>query len=386
MLLLAALLACAAPVVAAAARRSAAASGEAGTHAAPVAIAAPPTATAAMAATAVPGSAQVAVPGSAPPSEPGDGSTERSSAGGPAGDANVDTASRCPPPPQPPDAATAQALAAQASDHGFLWRIRKHGRSSYLYGTLHVGRLAWDFPGPALRAAWAATDTLALELDLTDERTQAQLQQAIARAPHVTLPAPLAQRLARLVAQACVPPHTLDAMPPALQAATLEAVAGRADGLEPAYAQENALAALAQAGGRRIVGLETVGEQLDALLPPDRAETIASVEAAIAPLEHGDGGRETLRRLVAIWRDSDLRALQHYPTWCDCMNSAADRRAMHRLIDERNVHLAARIDALHVQGHAVLAAVGALHMVGPHGLPRLLAARGYVVEQLLPSR
>lgn len=297
--------------------------------------------------------------------------------------ATAEAPSRCPPLPQPPDAATAQALAVQAGDHGFLWRITRHGHSSYLYGTLHVGRLAWDFPGPALRAAWAQTDTLALELDPTDATTQAQLQQGIAQAPHIALPAPLAHRLARQVAQACVPPHALDAMPPALQAATLEAVAGRVDGLEPAYAQENMLAGRAQADGRRIVALETVDEQLRALLPASRADTIASVEAAIAPLERNDE-LATLRQLVAIWRDGELRRLQDYPAWCDCMDTAAERRAMQRLIDERNPRLAARIDALHAQGRAVLAAVGALHMVGPHGLPRLLAARGYRVEQLLP--
>jgi uncharacterized protein YbaP (TraB family) len=30
----------------------------------------------------------------------------------------------------------------------------------------------------------------------------------------------------------------------------------------------------------------------------------------------------------------------------------------------------------------VFAAVGALHMTGPQGLPRLMAARGYLVERI----
>jgi uncharacterized protein YbaP (TraB family) len=290
---------------------------------------------------------------------------------------------RCPPDPQPPTPDQARELAAQATDHGFLWRITKNGHSSYLYGSMHVGRLAWAFPGPALREAWAHTDTLALELDLTDPTLQAQMQQAIARSPQPALPASLRDRLARQVALACVPPHALDALPPAMQAATLSAVAGRPDGLEPAYAQEEALAGMAVAQQRRIVGLETAAEQVRALLPATRREAVAMVEEAIEPLEH-DGGLASLRQLTQVWATSDLAALEDYPSWCDCVRNAEERREMRHLLDDRNPHLAERIDALHAQGRQVLAAVGALHMAGPVGLPRLMAARGYEVEQLLP--
>src|SRR5262245_34107175 len=74
----------------------------------------------------------------------------------------------CPPPPQAPTADQLQAAQREARDRGFLWRISKQGRSSYLYGTLHVGKLPWVFAGPRLREAIANTDTLALELDVTD--------------------------------------------------------------------------------------------------------------------------------------------------------------------------------------------------------------------------
>jgi len=44
--------------------------------------------------------------------------------------------------------------------------------------------------------------------------------------------------------------------------------------------------------------------------------------------------------------------------------------------------LADRIDALHMQGKRVLAAVGALHMTGNKGLPKLMAERGFSVERI----
>ena len=61
-----------------------------------------------------------------------------------------------------------QAAQRDARDRGFLWRVTKQGRSSYLFGTLHLGKMPWIFHGPRLREALAQTDTLALELDLTD--------------------------------------------------------------------------------------------------------------------------------------------------------------------------------------------------------------------------
>ena len=42
------------------------------------------------------------------------------------------------------------------------------GRTSWLYGTVHVARLPWMFPGPAVVKALNASRTVALELDMLD--------------------------------------------------------------------------------------------------------------------------------------------------------------------------------------------------------------------------
>ena len=55
----------------------------------------------------------------------------------------------CPPVAEKPTAEALQAAARQARDHGFLWRISKDGRTSFLYGTMHVGKLDWAVPGPS---------------------------------------------------------------------------------------------------------------------------------------------------------------------------------------------------------------------------------------------
>ena len=79
------------------------------------------------------------------------------------------------------------------------------------------------------------------------------------------------------------------------------------------------------------------------------------------------------RRIVERSVDSRRRYL-------DLMEREGDAHA------DRNTALAARIDALHAAGQRLLVAVGALHMSGPEALPRLLAARGFEVKPVLPSK
>ena len=291
----------------------------------------------------------------------------------------------CPPEAQMPSAEEVQAGMRTARDRGFLWRIDKNGHSSYLYGTLHVAKLAWTFPGPRMAQAMAASDTLALELDLHDPAVLRSLADGLAAAAgrplDEPLPEPLRQRLARLAATECVSSDAFAGLSPELQIATLLSVAGRRDGLQPAYGIDDALSSWGHATGKAVLSLETPATQLRALLQPDAAAQISFVEAALDELESGRA-RPQLARMAQVWADADLDTLTRFEEWCECLKTGSDRDAMTRLVDARNPALAADIDALHTSGKRLFAAVGSLHMVGPGGLPARLAKRGYRVERI----
>jgi hypothetical protein len=266
-----------------------------------------------------------------------------------------------------------------ARDRGFLWRISKDGRDSYLYGTIHVGRFEWAFPGPTLVQAFRATDVLALEVDLGDpQRAQAAMARPTGAPP---LPPALAARLQRQIDLACLPAAALASLHPVMQAMTLAVLAGRWDGLDPAWGQEQVLAAMAQATRRRVIGLETPELQIAALLPSGHDRALAMVTQLLDQLEQGSVRRQ-MQRLGAAWEAGDLEAFERYETWCECVQDDADRAFMRRINDDRNPGLADRIDALHREGRRVFAAVGALHMSGPKALPALLRERGYEVQRV----
>ncbi len=286
----------------------------------------------------------------------------------------------CPPPPAAPSAAQWQAAQRDARDLGLLWRLSKDGRDSWLFGTIHVGKLAWSAPGPALRQALAQSDVLALEIDPTDAMLAARLQQAARQAPPADDPA-LRQRLQAQAAAACLNGDALQGLHPMLQLLTLTLLQARTQDLDAAFSQELMLARTARAAGLRVVALETEEQQIGALMPADALQMRRLVEQSLEQLESGRGGT-VLRRMAEAWAAGDLDTLQRHAEWCECADTEEQRAWLRRLNDERNDHLARGIDALHRRGQRVFAAVGALHMTGPRALPGLLQQLGYKVQRV----
>jgi uncharacterized protein YbaP (TraB family) len=285
----------------------------------------------------------------------------------------------CPPMPQSPTTAQAQDWAANAPDRGLLWRISRGGHSSYLFGSLHVGKADWAYPGPALRRAWAETEVLAVELDPAD------VGPALAMVPKSEpLPPALARRVEAQARAACLPAGALSTLPAMLQVSTLTLLEARRDGFDAGFGQDLMLIAMAKAESRPVQSLETLDEQLTAL-EPDPAELPAVIDGTLRQLQRGQV-RAPLRKLAQAWSRGDMKTLADYPRWCGCAVNAAEKAWLKRVNDERNRQLAARIDALHGAGQRLLVAVGALHMSGPDALPKLLAARGFEVQAVLPAK
>jgi len=293
-------------------------------------------------------------------------------------------AAGCPPAPLQPDAMQLEAGLRAARDRGFLWEVRRAGdEPSYLYGTVHAARRDWMFPGPRVRAALLASDTLALELDLLDADIQRRMTAALAAAEpsRLTLSPALQQRIAARALADCVAPELLARLGPEMQVVTLTLLAARREGLEAAYGIDLFLAGFARGLGRPVVSLETPEQQVRALLAGSRAEALALIDSGLAELESGRA-RTLLARIAGVWAESDHADLLRYPEWCDCRRTPTEVAALRRLLDDRNPALADGIDALLRRGARVFAAVGSLHLVGPNGVPALLAQRGYQVERI----
>ena len=166
-----------------------------------------------------------------------------------------------------------------------------------------------------------------------------------------------------------------------MQGITYTLLDARWDDLHAAWAQEVMLAGLAKRTGRPVIALETPQTQVDALFTSDTPEALRRLEQMLEQLEAGKP-RQQMLKLATVWEQGNLEELANFEQWCECILSEEDREMMQRLQTDRNPGLAARIEQAHAEGE-VFAAVGALHMTGPQGLPALLRARGFAVERIV---
>lgn len=292
----------------------------------------------------------------------------------------AEPAATCPPPLSLPTQAELRAMAAHVQDRGLLWRVQDGERTSWLYGTLHVGKREWMQPGHTIVRALYGADLLALELNVLDPQVIQQLLEGFkAHANTPALPAELEARLAQQRKQACA--DNLRTQRPDAQLVGLVSQLGRRQGLQAELGADLVLAGMAQTLRKPVVGLESVQTQLQELFSDDPAEVEETVRDGLRQLEDRKAP-QILQLMAETWADGNAQKLESYADWCDCMHSERERAKFKSLMDGRNPGMAEGIARLLQQGKTVFAAVGALHMVGPMGLPALLRQKGYRVERV----
>ena len=283
-----------------------------------------------------------------------------------------------------PSAEERAKASEQARDRGFLWRVSKGGKSSYLYGTIHLARRDWMFPGPQVSAALKASQVVALELDITDTALMQRLQAGLAAKPGepgAKLPDDLATRLLAQLRVACAPNEMLTAMSPEMVGALLVMMSARRDGLDANYGIDPALAHLARREKKTVVSLETPELQLKLMRSQSATDLRESLEKVLSDLEQ-DRTRPLLLRVAQVWAEGQDSEMERYREWCDCAHTELEQATLKAMLDDRNPAMAERVDALHSGGQTVFAAVGSLHLFGPQALPALMAQRGYRVERI----
>ena len=292
----------------------------------------------------------------------------------------VAQAASCPTKASMPSSGEMKAIARAAQDRGLLWRVSNGGRESWLYGTSHVGRRTWLVPGRTVMEAMGKADKLALELNVMDPEVVKGIAQGMkARDDAPELEAALAARLQVQRDKACA--QDIAVLRPDAQVIALQAMSARGQGVYPDYGVDMLLAGMAAGLKKPVVGLETPELQIRELFSDDPQEVAESVDDGLKQLEKGKAS-EQVHLIADLWADGKQEKLEKYADWCDCANTPRERAQLKRLIDDRNPGMADGIVNLLKEGDSVFAAVGALHMVGPNGLPTLLRKKGYKVERV----
>ena len=172
-----------------------------------------------------------------------------------------------------------------------------------------------------------------------------------------------------------IPIDLLSQSEPWLAAITVEMMTLFRIGFNPALGVEMHLTSRAIKDGKPIEGLESIDEQLAFL---DGLSLQAQRDMLMQTLEHSASMATTIDEMVRAWRYGDTGLLES-----GLLESLAENEELsNALVTSRNRRWVSQIDDLLDEREDYLIVVGALHLVGEEGVPRLLAEKGVEIHQL----
>ena len=269
---------------------------------------------------------------------------------------------------------------------GQLYKVTLDGKTSYLFGTIHVGKDGF-YPLDA-EASRALLDSKALVIEL-DIRENASFQKAMAlhgryaageKLQNHVQPQTL-QKLAPALARAGMSLQSVQQFKPWLIANLLVGVELDARGFKRAQAVEYALLAAAKEQDKAVRQLESAEYQLGLFDTLDPRQQEQYLLESLADLESGTAMKKSLA-LIDAWNAADIPGIQAAWRTATSGDSIAAEFMQRVLLGKRNPEMAANIERIMQQDQVAFVGVGLLHLIGDDGLPQLLKRRGYQVEQL----
>ncbi|MFC0589273.1 TraB/GumN family protein [Novosphingobium aquiterrae] len=264
--------------------------------------------------------------------------------------------------------------------HPALWQIDgPNGQKAWLLGTIHALPAPVDWHSPRLDAALAAADRIVLEVARIDD--DGAVARTFATLGATPTPTPLRSRLPgeaqadydAYLKRYGVKDASLAAMDTWAGALVLAQAAQQVAGSDSANGVDRAIKAAAS--GRPVEEFEGADAQLrifEALPETEQRDLLLTVIA-----DTGDVRSQT-RQMERAWSSGDLPAIEAETQ----QGMLADPELRAALLTQRNQAWLGKLLAMLGKGQRPFVAVGTAHLVGPEGLPALLAARGYRVTRV----
>ncbi|MFD0960453.1 TraB/GumN family protein [Paenibacillus chungangensis] len=271
----------------------------------------------------------------------------------------------------------------ETPSHGFMWKVQKGEAEVYLLGSIHLGDEDMYPLRPVIEEAFANSDILVTEIDMTKINTEevAALNAELSEYSDGTILSDHISedtyaKLQELLEQLEIPVTTFDPFKPWAIQTGLEAVKMQMEGYNAAFGIDQYFTGQAVVREMPIQELESIESQLTMLsgFSEELSESMllqsinhffdeeASVSVLLDMWKNGDS--ETLLKLV-----NDMKLVEeYYQAMLVDRNEVMTDKVISYLNDEEQ------------QDYFVIA--GALHMLGEHGIVTMLEEQGYeVIEQ-----
>ncbi|MEI9851182.1 MAG: TraB/GumN family protein [Sphingomonas sp.] len=261
-----------------------------------------------------------------------------------------------------------------------LWVVKDADTTIYLFGTVHILRPGLSWFDDGVKQAFDASGEVVLEM-LEPEGPAAQAlmlgaaMSSDGRKLSDRIPEDKREAFLAGLAQAHVAPALLDPYDPWFASVNLTIATLMAHGFDPASGAEPTITAAAKAAGKRLVGFETMEEQLGFF---ERLSEQAQVAMLLSTLAELPGLDATIGKMVADWSRGDADAIAAMLN----ENLVDSPETMKTLLTDRNARWADRIADWMKQPGTIFIAVGAGHLAGTNSVQAYLAGHDLHAERV----
>jgi len=263
-----------------------------------------------------------------------------------------------------------------------IWKVSKNGQELYLGGTIHLLRES-DYPLPQeFQQAYQQAQTLVFETD-SELLQQPQQQQQFIRLMTLKEGQTLAQLLSpktylalkQAVTSRGLPWQAMQRFSPVAISIQLTVMEMKRLGMTAAGVDDHFFSR-ARADNKNIITFETPLQQMGFIRELAYGQEDQFVRYSLQDLVNIPA---QMQQLTSAWRSGNRRALAAtgVDEWRDKFPDVYQK-----LLVQRNNRWLPKIEAMLQTRERELILVGALHLVGEHGLLQQLQQRGYRITQL----
>jgi uncharacterized protein YbaP (TraB family) len=263
-----------------------------------------------------------------------------------------------------------------------MWKAASPTATVYLVGSIHVGDKGM-YPLPReVESAFASSKALAVEINIKNvdqAKTMGLVQQYGMYSGEDSLSKHISGGMSAELDEFCskngLPRAGIEQLKPWVVAVTIAALSWQKAGEDPSLGIDMHFLNESKPP-QRIDEFETVESQL-ALFATATDEEQQGLLAST--LKQGDKITETIKQIQAAYLSGDPDALEKV---MDEETDMGTRTLTKKLLDDRNVAMAGKIDQYLKGKEPVFVVVGAAHIIGDKGVAKLLRDKGYKVEQV----
>lgn len=273
------------------------------------------------------------------------------------------------------------ALEVKEPSRGFIWKVENNGNTVYLLGSIHVANDAMYPLRPEIEEAFAKADHLVVEADITkaEEPEVQKLAEEMATYQDGTiLPDHISPetyaKLGEVLTSVGVPTDALDTIKVWNVSNTIEYLKMATRGFDAGLGIDQYFLLQAIENGVSILELESIELQFNMFNGfSDELQEALLIET----LNNFDAEESGIDMLSEMWVTGDEEVLTSLAE-----EMAENPEYYKAMLEDRNIPMVEKIEGYlnSDEPKTYFVVVGALHMLGEHGIVTLLKEKGFTVD------